>query len=197
MQVVKLGGSLIRYAKDILAILRGYDVLIVPGGGVFANTVRRVYEELSLTDLAAHKMAILAMDQYGLLLSDLSGLPTSESPDAATPFIFLPSSFLEEKDPFQPSWDVTSDTIACYIAKEVGADGLLILTDVDGIFLGGELVGEVSAKELQYTETCVDKALPRYLMEYRMDCWVVNGRDLERVRDAMEGNIMGTLILGR
>jgi aspartokinase-like uncharacterized kinase len=44
---------------------------VVPGGGEFADVVRCLDERFSLTCGVSHRMAILGMDQYGLLLSDL------------------------------------------------------------------------------------------------------------------------------
>jgi hypothetical protein len=196
VHVVKIGGSLLKYSKPILELLRDKDVIIVPGGGVFADTIRNIYEEYSLSDLAAHKMAILAMDQYGLYLSDISGIPFSRKLDTETPFIFLPSQLLEEEDPFEPSWDITSDTIACYIARLIGAERLIILTDVDGVFIDGKRVDKISAEELlKYGETCVDKELPNYLIEYSMDCLVVNGKKHEQIKKALKGLQVGTLIV--
>lgn len=196
MHVVKIGGSLLKYSKPILELLGDRDVIIVPGGGVFADTIRNIYEEYSLSDLAAHKMAILAMDQYGLYLSDISGIPFSRKLDTETPFIFLPSQLLEEEDPFEPSWDITSDTIACYIARLVGAERFIILTDVDGVFIDGKRVDKISAEELlKYGETCIDKALPHYLIEYSIDCLVVNGKKHEQIKKALQGLQVGTLIV--
>ncbi len=113
MIVIKLGGSLMPYARKLLfAISSELDhmdyqtdnvfpqqVIIVPGGGVFADTIRKVYgeyhlshesrtecndksdAEYGLTEEAAHNMAILAMEQYGYFLSGISGIPVCDSVD--------------------------------------------------------------------------------------------------------------------
>jgi len=199
MDVVKVGGSILEHAREVMAVLAAYDVLVVPGGGAFADAVRRIQRKTGLDDTAAHKMAILAMDQYGHFLSDVSGIPAYESLDGIrTPGILLPSALLKASDPFTPSWDVTSDTIACYIAKMADADGFIILTDVDGIFIDGRLVDEISATELQnLPETCVDTALPGYLLEYKMDCRIVNGKDKNAVERALNGEPAGTIVRGK
>ena len=196
--MVKVGGSLMGHARGIMAQLRAHDVLVIPGGGPFADRVRRMQNEAGISDSAAHRMAILAMDQYGLLLSDVSGIQTYDSlEDIETPGIFLPSDILKKNDPFTPSWDVTSDTIACHIAHLAHAGRFIILTDVDGIFVDGELVDEISASELKkLPPTCVDKALPDYLIKYKMDCQVVNGKDRGAVASALEGETAGTMVRG-
>ena len=67
--VLKLGGSLIDSARSLLLGLtdlesKGYSFLVVPGGGPFADLVRSQFHEYSISDEAAHWMAILAMEQY-------------------------------------------------------------------------------------------------------------------------------------
>ena len=198
MNVIKVGGSLFSYAREVLSLLQAYDVLVTPGGGPFAGTVRRMQNEQGLSNANAHKMAILAMDQYGLFLSDASGIPTYDSLEAIeTPGIFLPSKMLQKDDPFEPSWDVTSDTIACHIGHLAGARRFIILTDVDGILVDGGLVAEITASELKkLPETCVDKALAEYLIKYGMDCHVANGLDSEAVERVLKGENTGTTIKG-
>jgi|Deesub1362A_J573_1020465.scaffolds.fasta_scaffold00151_38 hypothetical protein len=192
--LVKIGGSLLEYSREILKILKKYDPVIVPGGGVFAELVRRIYSGYGISEKAAHRMAILAMEQYGLFLSDISGIPSSYELGNSRPFIFLPSRLLEE-EPLKASWDVTSDTIACHVAKLLGERIFIKLTDVDGVLVRGRYVKEISATELlKIGTTCVDKELPKYLMKYGINCWVVNGKRLENVDRAMRGNIKGTLI---
>ena len=51
-------------------------VLVVPGGGPFADAVRAVDEQVGLDDDVAHALALRAMDQLGVLLAPL--LPAAE-----------------------------------------------------------------------------------------------------------------------
>ena len=64
---MKVGGSLMDAAGLVMQVLAAspVPVLIVPGGGVFANDVRG----LGVDGTAAHWMAVAAMDQYGWFLS--------------------------------------------------------------------------------------------------------------------------------
>ena len=76
--VLKIGGSLakkpyslIRLTKVLVDLAKTKNILIVPGGGGFADNVRLYYQKFNLSEESAHKMAILAMDQYGYLLYDI------------------------------------------------------------------------------------------------------------------------------
>lgn len=200
MIVLKIGGSLFGSARPLLTKVaaEGLDVLIVPGGGAFADRVRDAYRTESLSDDAAHWMAVLAMDQYAYYLSDGTGIPLTEEIKGSGTRIALAYEILRKDDALPHSWDVTSDTIAAWMAAKAGAR-LIKATDVDGIFLDGRLLEAVSASALQSMgETCVDKALPGFLIENGMDTLVVNGLCAPRVLAAIRGEkTTGTLIYGR
>ena len=207
--VLKVGGSLAEdpasltsLCQKLSALAKAYRILIVPGGGEFADTVRKFDKTYSLSGMIAHKMAILAMDQYGFFLSDItpnshvshSLKEISESVKGMLP-IFLPSKLMFREDPLEHSWDVTSDTIAAYIAGLLHAKKLILVTDVDGIFsedpeknMDAKLIEELSAEELQgwNKRTSVDKTLPKILLQTNLDCYVVNGGYPERIKLILE-----------
>jgi aspartokinase-like uncharacterized kinase len=215
--VIKIGGSLARTRTlgallDSIAGWRGRaSILVVPGGGPFADLVRAEHSRLGLSESAAHRMAILAMDQYGLLLSDLASgaLPVSRLAAIGTALragrlpIFLPSRSLLRRDPFDPSWDVTSDSIAAYIATLVKAKALLLLKDVDGIFAGdpksdptAPLLPRVPRSRLGRYR-CVDRQFARWVRGIG-SCWIVNGTKPARLREWLErGETLGTCVVVR
>ena len=138
--VVKIGGVLANREHfeaamaAIDAAARDRRLLVVPGGGPFADAVRAADGRTRLSDDAAHWMAILAMDQYAHLLVDR--LPrsalVSETQEIAQALdkgrvpVLAPSFWLRAADPLPHSWDVTSDSIAAWVAGQVGA-GCLVL----------------------------------------------------------------------
>ncbi|MET0973709.1 MAG: aspartate/glutamate/uridylate kinase, partial [Thermoleophilaceae bacterium] len=80
LTIVKVGGGLAREAGDgalrtlcrtIGEVGARHPLLVVPGGAAFADTVREHDSRFALRSATAHRMAILAMDQFGWLLSDL------------------------------------------------------------------------------------------------------------------------------
>ncbi len=207
--VLKVGGSLAedpasltRLCQELSALAKAHRIVIVPGGGEFADTVRKIDKTYSLSDVVAHKMAILAMDQYGFFLSDLTpksyvshSLKEISNPAKGTLPILLPSKLMFREDPLEHSWNVTSDTIAAYIAQLLHAEKLVLVTDVDGIFsedpkktLDAKIVKELSAEELLgwNRRTSVDKALPKILLQANLDCYVVNGGYPERINLILE-----------
>ena len=195
--VLKIGGSLIQVARDLIAYLVAarIDALVIPGGGPFARTVRRYSSNID--DTTAHWMAILATNQYGFYLAS-SGAALIEQFNEMNPGVrvLLPFKTLWEHDPLPHSWAASADSIACWVAHELDAN-LIIATDVDGIFSESRMLSTVSASDLS-SSTCVDAFLPELLEKYGMDCTVVNGRYFERVADAInKRSTVGTTIIGR
>jgi 5-(aminomethyl)-3-furanmethanol phosphate kinase len=187
--VVKVGGSLFSEAERIIAALTESrrPLLLVPGGGPFARLVR----SLHLPDDPAHWMAVLAMDQFGWYLA-AGGLPVTH--DLRLPRrveILLPYRVMRERDPLPHSWDVTSDTIAAWVASELGLD-LLLLKSVDGITRGGSLIRRVTEP---FPCTEVDPCLVPYVLARGVRTTVLNGRAEGRVRDFLAGKAVdGTVI---
>ena len=185
---------------------------MVPGGGEFADVVRVVDKRFSLSDSVSHQMAILGMDQYGFLLSDLitNSQVINQLEHVQQVFdlrklpVFLPSNFMLKNNPLENSWTVTSDSIAVYIANQLHINKVILVTDVDGIFTrdpkkhsDAQLINEISAKQLEAMSerTSVDKFLPKLLLKMQIECFVVNGLFPERVEDILNGrNAVCTLI---
>ncbi len=199
MNVIKLGGSLILIAKKLVNEILDYSNtsedtnLIVPGGSIFADTVRRI----NPSDEAAHWMAVLAMEQYGYYLADGTAgslIDKLNIPEKGT-YILLPYNILKNKDELPHSWEVTSDTIAAWVAFQLGARFIKV-TDVDGIYLSGILQKELFAKDIAGKKTCVDQALPNFLIRNKMNCEIINGNCKGRITEALKGNITGTLLKG-
>ena len=199
MIVVKLGGSLIHRSQELVreindySIRKGEQIIIVPGGSVFADTVRKV----KASQEASHWMAVLAMEQYGYYLADGTDVKCVHDLDTTGKGtrIFLPYTFLKQNDELPHSWDVTSDTIAAWIAHKLNAR-LIKATDVDGIYIDGELGNELSAASLIGKDTCVDAQLPGFLVENKMNCEIVNGNCPGRLVSSFREKVIRTIIKG-
>ena len=142
--VVKIGGGVLAHPDHFEAALaaigaagRTQRLLVVPGGGPFADTIREVAGRIRLSDDAAHWMALLAMDQYAHLVAERladSVLVTKrhemaaalDAPVRLVP-VLAPFRWLHEADPLPHSWDVTSDSIAAWVAGQVGARQLILV----------------------------------------------------------------------
>lgn len=210
--VIKVGGSLgagpaaLRRLMETLGrAARRQRLLVVPGGGSFADEVRRADRRFGLGDSAAHWMAILAMDQYGHLLARLApGALLVRHARRLKPgrlHVLLPSAWLLDADPLPHSWDVTSDSIAAWVARAVGVPRLMLVKDVDGFLAprresgrGKRLVRQVALKELSGV---VDPYFSRAL-DPAIACWVVRGTRPERVAALLAtGRTLGTEVVTR
>lgn len=138
--IVKLGGSLYdapqlrEWASALTACWAG-QVVVVPGGGPYADQVREAQRLWQFDDGIAHRMALLAMDQFGTQLCGLAqGLvPVTQPADMAAQLqagqvpVWLPAQFLTGHAAIPESWDITSDSIALWLASAMSADGLLLV----------------------------------------------------------------------
>jgi len=175
LTVVKVGGGLGRGAGDealrglcaaVGALGERHPLLVVPGGAGFADAVREADRRFGLRLATSHRMAILGMEQFGWLLSEL--IPGTR--------VLLPAGL--PLDELPASWQVTSDSIAAWVADRVGAERLVLLKAVDGLYPEG-----------------VDGYLPTILERARFETWVINGRDAARITELLDtGMTTGTRI---
>jgi aspartokinase-like uncharacterized kinase len=140
MRVIKLGGSLF-HTPELRQWLELLDqasqqetVVIVPGGGPFADEVRHAQRLHRFSDSRAHHMALLAMAQFGLLIADLA--PHSQTfyyPQQdphqlpAGLHVWLPDRSLLDSSEISHSWDVSSDSLALWLSQELEADELVMI----------------------------------------------------------------------
>jgi 5-(aminomethyl)-3-furanmethanol phosphate kinase len=136
--VVKVGGALLNtpdaFAWALHELSRApHDgsVIVVPGGGPFADAVRAVDRRVGLTDSAAHWAAILAMNQYAHVLAThlprATLIETIFDPLSGYLPVLAPYAWLRCHDELPHSWQVTSDSIAAYVARAAGAERLILM----------------------------------------------------------------------
>ena len=144
--VVKIGGGLLAHEGSLDTVLnvladiaRDEPLLIIPGGGPFADAVRDQDARLTLADEASHWMAVLGMDQYAHLI--VSRMPRAVLVTDATEMstalaarripVLAPYAWLRRADPLPHSWEVTSDSIAAWIACAIAARRLVLVKPPD------------------------------------------------------------------
>lgn len=214
--VLKVGGSLSK-GPDLLPLCHAiarlgaqHRLLIVPGGGAFADQVRDHDRRYRLSPTTAHRMALLAMDQYGHFLSDqmpaaalVANLPSAhQALDDGRAAILLPAALLNQADPLPHSWEVTSDAIAAWIAQLTGARRLILLKDVDGLFSAdpgqgspAALLPHLTLEALARHQGGVDTYLHKLLATKELETWVINGRQPQRLAQLLQhGHTLGTRI---
>lgn len=152
MWVIKLGGSLLgtpelEYWLDIVSRYGDGKVVIVPGGGIFADAVREAQQQSGISDKVAHHMAVLAMDQYGVLLAGLnrklataaSELEIAERGWQHRGIVWLPSKMVCADEAIPASWEVTSDSLAAWLATILNAEHLILVKSIRPIPGQGDL----------------------------------------------------------
>ena len=145
MIVVKLGGSLcqshvlVECLNSVEQNYQGRAVVIVPGGGVFADEVRLAQKRWQFDDITAHRMAILAMQQMALLFKGIKGnfgiarsvYEIRKKLQRQKIVIWSPAIVELDNAGIQASWDITSDSLAAWLAKALSAQELILVKSAD------------------------------------------------------------------
>jgi dihydroneopterin aldolase len=188
--VVKLGGSFafsthLRQWIEVLAACAG-RVVIVPGGGPFADAVRLAQMRMGFDDNAAHLMAVLAMEQYGHALASFSSaLSPADSVrairrhlDAGRAPVWMPSRMMLNANDIAQSWDITSDSLAAWLAARIGATRLLLVKHVKDQSAPAILKDLIAAG-------IVDAAFARYLKESAAVAFMLGPSDHQAAASAI------------
>jgi aspartokinase-like uncharacterized kinase len=142
MSVIKVGGGLAaiphaldRVCAELSRASRDHRLLVVPGGGPFADAVREFERQVGVSSDAAHWMAILAMDQYAHVLAGrIPGAVLVDEPGAVGETVVLgrtavlaPFRWMRAADILPHTWEATSDSIAAFVAGALDAARLILI----------------------------------------------------------------------
>ncbi len=200
--VIKIGGSLLKgnNLTDLCGRLsdigKRHRILIIPGGGVFADKVRIISEKYNIDQDTAHWMAILAMNQYGYLLSSLipGSIPLENIDESMkysgklVPVVLLPYLLIKTMDPLPHSWDVTSDSIAAWIAGYIKAERLVLVKSKDMPNEKGQNTDyrlPVDIERLKETDI-VDPVFYKTMKDTKGDLWIINSKNPEQLMGLFE-----------
>jgi 5-(aminomethyl)-3-furanmethanol phosphate kinase len=198
LAIVKIGGSHYSgpHIRDWLAAIAAEAgaIVIVPGGGPFADAVRSAQESMGYDDGAAHAMALTAMAQFGRALQSLNPaltLTASRSAisralkDGKVP-VWSPEP-MARAAALPEMWALTSDSLAAWLAGELGALHLLLVkhghfeaaaVDVDELVVRGVL----------------DSLFPRYLRESGVRAWLAAPTDSARLAEGLRRPIFPEIV---
>ena len=141
---IKIGGSLYDspYLVEWLNVIDQYSstkIVIIPGGGPFANQVRRADEKYHLSPIHSHNMAVMAMQQYGTILASLC--PNMKPANALNKIhevwenskvaIWEPYRMVSEECELDKTWDVTSDSLSVWLSSKLNLKKLLLIKSSD------------------------------------------------------------------
>ena len=142
--VVKVGGGLLATdgALDQVCATLGAaagPLVVVPGGGPFADAVRTFDRRVGLSADAAHWMALLAMDQYAHVLAErIAGAELAEDSAGIAAVlarrhaaVLAPFRWLRNADVLPHGWEATSDSVAAFLAGALDAARLVLVKPAD------------------------------------------------------------------
>jgi dihydroneopterin aldolase len=200
--VIKIGGSCafsLDLRRWITAVAEcGGRALVVPGGGPFADAVRAAQPRMGFDDMAAHHMAMLGMEQFGYALASFDRrLAVADSmedlqrvlSDGNVP-IWLPARMAMQAADIPPSWEVTSDSLAAWLAGKLRAARLILLKQV-------ELPPQPIAVGVLVEKDIVDPAFPRFLKASGAAAYILGPADHMAVRAAVCDDPPGTPIISQ
>lgn len=201
--VLKLGGSLLLRPdlpcrlRRVLSELAGSRVLVVVGGGTAADVVRDWSHAHQLAEESAHWLAVNSLCLTRTLIQRLMPeLREVSSPDEGmrywrasnSPLLLNVDAFLRHSEPMDPSplphtWDVTSDSIAAWVAVRWAADELCLLKSTD-------LDWKLTVKEARCAGL-VDNHFPNVAPQVPLISWCNLARDEpRRTRWLESGNLV-------
>jgi dihydroneopterin aldolase len=198
LTIVKVGGSFCRFPRlpDVVGSLAegAARTVIVPGGGPFADCVRAEQKRVGFDDRAAHRMALLAMAEFGYVLASFSErlVPAAGmSPirgalaEGLVP-VWLPLDLRDGAPDVPESWDMTSDSLSAWLAGRLGAERLIFL----------KRVRAPRSNELHdlVADGVLDPFVPRFLGR-SVEAWLCGPRELRKLGQALaRGDAIGRRI---
>ena len=200
LAIVKLGGSHATgpHLKDWLTAIAAEEgsIVIVPGGGPFADAVRTAQASIGYDDRAAHAMALMAMAQFGRALESLNPalrLAASRSAilralrDGRVP-VWSPEP-MARAAALPETWNLTSDSLAAWLAGALGASSLVLVKH--GRFEGAAIdAHDVVARGI------VDPLFPRYLKESGARAWLASPTDSARLDEGLRRPVFPEIVAG-
>jgi aspartokinase-like uncharacterized kinase len=197
LTVVKLGGSY-AFSSDLQGWLAAIasnagDIVLVPGGGPFADAVRSAQPRMGFDDDAAHHMALLGMDQYGRALAALNKRFTPAASiagirralRAGNVPVWSPTEMVLKRNDIPRSWEVTSDGLAAWLACRIGARRVLLIKHVD------PPPDPIRIEDL-VARGVVDRSFTAFLRDGAVEASIVG--PAQRPPAALNGGIVGSRI---
>jgi aspartokinase-like uncharacterized kinase len=149
----------------------GPAVVVVPGGGPFADQVRALQRRQRFDDAAAHHMALLAMEQYGRMLVALEPrlrpaggrAELARARRAGQAAVWMPTRMVLADPAIAASWDITSDSLAAWLAGQLRANRLVLVKSI--ALTNGATAADLARRGI------VDPAFPAYLARSWAEGW--------------------------
>jgi len=163
-------------------------VIVVPGGGALADQVRACQTSLGFGDAAAHRMALLAIDQLAWAIAGLrqgfevgateADLRAALSRGLVT--VWAPYALIAGRTDVEESWRLTSDSLALWLAARIGAARCYLIKSI--LRQSARLSAEQLARD-----GVVDQAFPAMLKDAGVSTFLLGRGDQQAFIAALAG----------
>jgi|TARA_B100001964_G_C14256594_1_gene612802 aspartokinase-like uncharacterized kinase len=189
--VLKLGGSLMQseelffWLDNIFSRPKESICIVVPGGGKFAEHIRVSQKHFNFSDEVAHKMALLAMSQYGYFLTGINkniniikNIKKIYENKNKNSFLWLPDNSLENNIELPQTWDFTSDSIALWLATFLQADKLIMVKSKKIIFNRSNIDDHINKND-------IDKGFKELIDMYKGELIFLEKKQYNKLKEIM------------
>ena len=181
MWVLKIGGSWITNPK-LTTLIRRLDkkkkgkIIIVAGGGCFADSVRFAFKKTKMSEKLANTLALKSTEIFCSYLKNINKklyLTTDKRFKENSLNVWLPSVILSNEKSFKRNWDSTSDSVAAWLSENIKADGLVFIKSLKKF----EKINKLA--DLQ-KKNIIDKNTSTYLKSFKGEI-KITGLDILKI----------------
>ena len=191
MIVIKIGGSLwsgpyLTEWINLIAQLNSQPIIIVPGGGPFAEAVRTVDKQFELTPECSHDMAVMAMQQYARMICDLNPAlhllhSTQELEEINSASVWAPYPLVQAHCHYPKNWQTTSDSLSVWLAAYLESNHLCLVKSA-----------QVAAdQDVILKSDLVDDYFSHALADYQGKCHFYHASEAKKFMQQIENGYFG------
>lgn len=181
MWVLKIGGSWITN-PNLTRLLKTLDkkkkgkMIIVAGGGCFADSVRFAFKKTKMSEKIANTLALKSTEIFCSYLKDINKklyLTTNQRFRENSLNVWLPSLILSNEKSFKKNWNSTSDSVAAWLSTNIKAEGLVFIKSLRK-FKKINKLGDLQKKNI------IDKNTSTYLKSFKGEI-KITGLDILKI----------------
>ena len=181
MWVLKIGGSWITN-PNLITLLKRLDkkkrgkIIIVAGGGCFADSVRYAFKKTRMSENLANSLALKSTEIFSSYMKEINKnfyLTSNKCFKKKSINVWLPSVILSNEKSFKKNWNSTSDSVAAWLSKNIQAEGLVFVKSLEK-FKKINKLGVLQKKNI------IDKNTSTYLKSFRGEI-KITGLDILKI----------------
>ena len=168
MWVLKIGGSWITN-PNLITLLKRLDkkkkgkIIIVAGGGCFADSVRFAYKKTRMSEKIANTLALKSTEIFSSYMKDINKnlyLTSNKRFKKNSINVWLPSITLSKEKSFKKNWNSTSDSIAAWLSKNIKAEGIVFVKSLKNF-------NKINKLGVLQKKNIIDKNVSTYLKSFK------------------------------